>query len=348
MFCLYNNNEGNGNTGIGAFALVNNLTGNFNTAVGYSANVAVGDLFNATAIGYNSIVDASNKVRIGNSDVTSIGGQVGWTIYSDARVKDQIKENVPGLSFVNALKPVTFHYNIAKQNQLMGIDEKNQSRSKSDIEQIPFTGFLAQDVDAAAKRIGYDFSGIDKTGKIMGLRYSEFVVPLVKAVQELSGKVENMNAPAVADQAKIATLENQVKDQQKLIGDQQKQIEDLSSKLDQVLNKLNAFDESLSKCCTQSGNNHGLNDGDTPILEQNIPNPFNQNTYIKFYIPKSAKSAKLLVTDARGALAMEFNDLEAGFGTVNIKSGILASGTYHYTLIIDDKQIDTKTMMLNY
>ena len=56
-------------------------------------------------------------------------------------------------------------------------------------QKIVCTGFIAQDVEASAKKIGYDFDGVDaaKNDKdLYGLRYSEFVVPLVKAVQELS------------------------------------------------------------------------------------------------------------------------------------------------------------------
>ena len=56
-----------------------------------------------------------------------------------------------------------------------------------DIEKIRMSGFLAQDVEAAAKKIGYDFNGVDvpKNDKsLYGLKYAEFVVPLVKAVQE--------------------------------------------------------------------------------------------------------------------------------------------------------------------
>jgi flagellar hook assembly protein FlgD len=44
-------------------------------------------------------------------------------------------------------------------------------------------------VEKAAKELNYDFSGVDaaKNSKdLYGLRYSDFVVPLVKAVQELS------------------------------------------------------------------------------------------------------------------------------------------------------------------
>ena len=51
------------------------------------------------------------------------------------------------------------------------------------------TGFIAQDVEKAAIELGYDFSGVTKPTTADGLytlNYSEFVMPLVKAVQELS------------------------------------------------------------------------------------------------------------------------------------------------------------------
>ncbi len=58
------------------------------------------------------------------------------------------------------------------------------------------TGFLAQEVEAAAKKINYDFSGVDVPkvdGGLYSLRYAEFVVPLVKAVQEQQVIIETQN-----------------------------------------------------------------------------------------------------------------------------------------------------------
>ena len=55
------------------------------------------------------------------------------------------------------------------------------------------TGFVAQEVEAIVKKTGYVFSGVDapeNENDPYGIRYAEFVVPLVKAVQELSAKVE--------------------------------------------------------------------------------------------------------------------------------------------------------------
>jgi trimeric autotransporter adhesin len=40
--------------------------GSLNTAIGTSASVSAGNLTNATAIGNQAMVDASNKIRLGN------------------------------------------------------------------------------------------------------------------------------------------------------------------------------------------------------------------------------------------------------------------------------------------
>src|SRR6266540_4699087 len=72
---LYSNN-GSDNTALGYKSLFNNTTGFKNTAIGSLADILPGNLFNATAIGYGAIVDAPNKVWIGDGSVKSIGGAV--------------------------------------------------------------------------------------------------------------------------------------------------------------------------------------------------------------------------------------------------------------------------------
>jgi hypothetical protein len=57
------------------------------------------------------------------------------------------------------------------------------------------TGFLAQEVEEAARLVGFDFSGVDKPRNekdLYGLRYAEFVVPLVKAIQEQQAMIEKL------------------------------------------------------------------------------------------------------------------------------------------------------------
>jgi hypothetical protein len=71
------------------------------------------------------------------------------------------------------------------------------------------SGFIAQDVEAAARSVGYDFSGVcapKNEDDFYGLRYAEFVVPLVKSVQELKQMVDELSATVEAQQQIIEAL----------------------------------------------------------------------------------------------------------------------------------------------
>ncbi|MBK8846009.1 MAG: tail fiber domain-containing protein [Bacteroidetes bacterium] len=234
------NTSGSANVAVGQRALNWNTTGQRNTAVGEGANTTtfIGTFNNITAIGNEAIVDASNKIRLGDNSVSSIGGQVGWTNFSDGRIKKEIKENVPGLIFINDLRPVTYHFDLNKENELTGISDNSSYPEKYDIEKIAFTGFIAQEVEASAKKINYDFSGVDKSGKIMGLRYAEFVVPVVKSIQELSQqnedlKKENQEIKKENREIKAAIIDMQ--NQLDLMASNQKNALQNSAEIDMVI-----------------------------------------------------------------------------------------------------------------
>jgi len=114
------------------------------------------------------------------------------------------------LQFINLLKPVTYHFNLSKQENILGRKDSSNYDGKNDIEKIQFTGFLAQDVEAAAKKINYDFSGVEvpkNDNDLYSLRYSDFVVPLVKAVQELSKQNDYLKNENESLQARVSKLE---------------------------------------------------------------------------------------------------------------------------------------------
>ncbi len=77
-------------------------------------------------------------------------------------------------------------------------------------------------MEAAAKKLNYEFSGVDKPqskDRVYGLRYDNFVVPLVKALQELSKMSEGLRAENDDKDAKISALQKQNNEQQKEIDD---------------------------------------------------------------------------------------------------------------------------------
>jgi hypothetical protein len=133
-------------------------------------------------------------VRIGDASVTSIGGYAAWTNVSDGRIKTNVKENVPGLSFIMQLQPVTYNLNISAINQKLNVADSSVNQNAiNQKSQIVYTGFIAQQVEQAAQNVSYDFSGVDKpenADELYGLRYAEFVVPMVKAIQEQQTMIE--------------------------------------------------------------------------------------------------------------------------------------------------------------
>jgi hypothetical protein len=189
------NTTGIENTAIGSGALIVNTTGNYNTVLGAIADVASGNLSNATAIGYDAKVNASNKVRIGNTDVVVIEGQVNWSVGSDLRLKDNIEySDKLGLEFVNGLKTATFTY-------------------KNDSEKRHHDGLIAQDVKETLSRLGLNFSGIvesENDEKILNLSYAEFVIPLINSVKELSRQNQEQQKLIEYQEERINKLETLV------------------------------------------------------------------------------------------------------------------------------------------
>ncbi len=231
---LYNTNS-NYNTAFGTQTLFNNISGIANVAIGgfagysrdglanctfigYGADGTINSLANAIAIGYTAIVDASNKVRIGNTSIGSIGGQVGWTTFSDGRFKRNIREDVKGIDFVMQLRPVTYTVDQHALNYKLNIPDSVSKNFDYSNESIRYTGLIAQEVETVARSLGFNFSAVDKPKDpdgLYGIRYAEFVVPLIKAIQE--------------QQQEIELLKKQFMDQQKINEQLMKRLEKLES-----------------------------------------------------------------------------------------------------------------------
>lgn len=79
-------------------------------------------------------------------------------------------------------------------NRFLQVNDSSSNSSGAKATPIRQTGFIAQEVEALVKKSGYVFSGVDtpeNENDPYGIHYSEFVVPLVKAVQESSAEVRD-------------------------------------------------------------------------------------------------------------------------------------------------------------
>ena len=158
-------------------------------AIGTAITINTG-LNNAIGIGNSANVTTNNTFQLGNTSINSLRSQVALTVTSDGRFKYDVKENVHGLDFIKNLRPVTYKFDKAKLSQFRKEETIAQNTNTTE------TGFIAQEVEAAAKKVGYNFNGVsvpeNSNTDYYGLSYSQFVVPLVKAVQEQQVQIEDL------------------------------------------------------------------------------------------------------------------------------------------------------------
>jgi hypothetical protein len=179
------------------------------------------------------------------------------------------------------------------------------------------TGFIAQEVEAVAKRLGYDFDGVNAPKNPTdnySIAYASFVPSLVKAAQE----------------------------QQEVISEQQQEIIVLK-------NELAELKESVRQLLAQQGGQTQtvtVAGGSLARLEQNVPNPFNGSTRIGYYLPEGSGAASLRLTNANGQLLREVPLTGSGAGQLEVAVKDLPKGAYFYTLYVDGQAVDSKKMLL--
>ena len=170
-------------TAVGTTAL-QLATGNQNTALGRDAGSTLTTGTNNTLLGYNaqpSAATVSNEITLGNSSVTTLRCQVtSITSLSDERDKTGISPLKAGLSFVQALKPVSFTWNMRDGGKVG----------------IPDTGFVAQDLVKAQTGAGVTIPGLvyAENPEKLEAAYGKLIPVMVKAIQELTARVEELEA----------------------------------------------------------------------------------------------------------------------------------------------------------
>ncbi|MBI5539685.1 MAG: tail fiber domain-containing protein [Bacteroidia bacterium] len=336
----YSNTSGNSNTYSGSYAGYSNTTGKYNTAfgyyagfttiatdsntfIGYGADATANNLSNCGAFGFGAKTNASRKIVIGHTNYATnggqIGGYVGWTTFSDGRFKVNVKEEVKGIEFIKKLRPVNYQLDLQKlddfllknssdKSDSMNVSKNSRTQSLSTVH----TGFIAQEVEQAAKECGFTFDAVHvpfDNNDNYSLVYASFVVPLVKAVQEQQKMIEEL-------QTKIASL--------------------------QTTGQINYQEESLTTLQVKLSNNNQT------ILYQNEPNPFGEKTVIRYFIPENSNGKTFIVFyDMYGKEMNRTEITSKGYGNMNVNAENLALGIYSYSIIINDKTIDTKKMIRN-
>jgi hypothetical protein len=179
--------SGASNIVIGSASHAALATGGCNIAIGNLNNVGANNHCFTIVLGNNVTTTQSCQVIIGYAGAAAgpgptcasfVQGAGAWTFNSDARTKDNIEDLGEGLALVEKLQPRTF--------DVKGLGDDT----------TPSFGMIAQEVAAALEGTSLEgrglVNGTEESG--YGLAYASFVTVLIKAVQELSARVKELES----------------------------------------------------------------------------------------------------------------------------------------------------------
>jgi hypothetical protein len=135
---------------------------------------------------------------------------------------------------------------------------------------------------------------------------------------------------SMAPQNLVAPLVEAIKEQQKQIEELKSQIKNLSSEENNPGLRTAVSSNSLSGS----------------ELFQNKPNPFSIETKIEFILDKNVQKGNIYIYDLTGKQISGYFINTRGSGSLTINANELQPGTYLYTLIADEVEIDTRKMII--
>jgi len=177
---------------------------------------------------------------------------------------------------------------------------------------------------------------------IYSIAYAEIVVPLVKAIQELSITVDSLKInQKTTDSLQTSTINSLLIHQ---------------ATTDSLL-------LVLQNCClygaTNITNQNNVDQKEVKTtqeikltlpagiyMSEAYPNPNNGKVEIDYYLPSTVSSAQIIFTDMLGNVINEIK-LVNGYGTISVDTQDLAIGYYTFSLVINGKVYDTKKMIRN-
>jgi hypothetical protein len=181
------------------------VTGSQTLALQIDATNAFTGILEATP---SKALDVKNGASGGDILCYDIYTHDGGATSSDERMKENIVETPLGLDFVNSLEPVSYKWKDTEEVVEMRTvpatdDEPEHEEVANTYEAVEYTrthhGLISQQVKQALTGAGLsdnEFAGYiyDSERDEYRLRYSEFIAPLIKAVQELSARVAELEA----------------------------------------------------------------------------------------------------------------------------------------------------------
>lgn len=326
--------KGNGNVGIGTTAPSSklNLYSTVYPGVDYQQKIENGSYDAGMKFGVENTTNGaasiqSYRVSTSSADILLLnpnGGNVGIGTTSPSQLLTVYNGTTTGTYTTSGwahssdarlktnVRPIEGA--LKKVKSLNGVDFnwKNKPDSNNQI------GFIAQDVEKIIPEVV-----VKDTGGNYSMVYGNLTAVLVEAIKELAQKDSMKDIEIQSMKNFIEQLQTAVKNSGS--------------------NNLGQLSSNTIQLSTEQ--NLELSDVQSIVLQQNLPNPFAEQTSISYYLPDNIGKAQILFYNAQGKLIQSTEVIQKGKGTLNVFASDLSNGIYTYTLVVDGKIIETKKMV---
>ncbi len=283
---------------------VQGLTAGGNTGIG-----VYGSGFGSTLADYGVFGDQQDTA---SSDyaIVGLGDVFAWRYFiaSDRKLKNNIQPVTNALDKIRNIHASTYTFN---QAQYAG-------------KKLPWgthIGFMADEVEQAFPEL------VKNTVLPAGVTRSERGKLDIHTIE---------NVKVVNYLGLIPIITEAVNEQRAIVEQKDAEIAQLRFQLQNLEQRLAAL-ESARKGSGNTTETQGR-------LNQNHPNPFNQQTTISFSLPENAGKGVLEVVDVNGRVIKSFS--VNGTGQVELKARSLSPGIYNYRLITNGQTLDSKQMVV--
>ncbi len=253
----------------------------------------------------------------------------GFVLTSDSQFKTSVDSISNASLLLSQLLPKSFYFDTLNVYDLNFSSQKQYGLIAQDVE-----NFMPELVSTVTKAPMVDTLGNVVTPGVTykALNYNAFIALLIKGYQNQQSKIDSLNDENDAQDSINASLQNQI----------------------------NLLADMINSCCSSSSamqaqggqnasvavqTNVNLRDGQSVVLEQNVPNPYSEQTTINYFLPDNVSKAQILFYNAQGRLIQSTELTQKGKGQLNVFASDLSNGVYTYTLVVDGKIIETKKMV---
>jgi Chaperone of endosialidase/Secretion system C-terminal sorting domain len=188
------------------------------------------------------------------------------------------------------------------------------------------------------KPVTYDYKTLNELNLPKGNQHGFIAQELAVIFPELT---ENINLPKTDRKGNIiSTFDFKSVNYNGLISILTAGIKELNNELKSVKEELVTLKN------TKNSTSNLLENNNKAFMEQNIPNPFTDQTTIRYQLPVGSSNANIMVMDLNGKLIKNY-DVNNNQSEITIKASEIGKGFFIYSLVQNGQELVTKKMIIN-